>query len=327
MLNSPRINRIEKNYLINGGMDLFQRGANSSINLGTSYAYQTADRWALKYAGTFSGTPVSLKSNTVPNALTRFALQFSGNATDGTAECDAQQRVESFESVNLVGLPVSFSALVYSTSAIQVIIELSTPNSADNFGGGQTIFATQTTTIPLGVWTLVKFENVTVPLLGANGLGINVRFVNWSVTGSTQTASMNQAMLNVGDEISGFVRHGLTFPREIQAAQRFYEKSYDIDTDPATVTASSSWHFFAHTNSSNWEEPLMAAILKRVNPSTFVVYSPGTGATSKVYSPVQGDLNASIDFETKNGSVSISGITTNVTRELLFHYTLDSEIL
>lgn len=212
-----------RNYLINGGFDFFQR-ASAATNMGGSLAYQTADRFAIRFVGTFSGTPTSQSSTTVPtNGLSSNCILFQGNSTNSSAEFTIEQRIESTLAAELAGQQVSFSMQAL-TSMQSATIELYTPSVADNYTT-ETLQATATVTgLSLGAaYGLVTFNNLTVPAAANLGLAVRIRIFNNSVLGSASTHRLTQMMLNVGPSVSGFKRVGSSIQAELTACQRYYE--------------------------------------------------------------------------------------------------------
>ena len=93
---TPRIDRLDKNYLINGGFDYWQR-ALSSISAGSypAYDYNAPDRWlnAVDGAGPTSYTLQRVEAS--PNAKTKYALQLEVDNPNSTEQDYILQRIES----------------------------------------------------------------------------------------------------------------------------------------------------------------------------------------------------------------------------------------
>lgn len=236
---APRIDNIDKNYLINGSMDLFQRFISpapfSGVSLTTSFAYLNADRWAQKYVAAGMGaTPATCSSTTVPNTLSKYSMNWIVTPTTTNAEVDMYQRIESNISRELSGQVVSFGLMVNSPSASQIIMELYVPQGPDNYTT-ETLVYTQTVAFAVGSWQQVKFENITLPST-VFGLEVRFRLTNWTLLSGPYNVYLTQFGLTRTPVFDGFNRHGGSLMTEISACHRYYEKSYNLEVNPGTVT-------------------------------------------------------------------------------------------
>lgn len=226
-----------KQYLGNGGMDFAQRNANSAVALGASFAYQTADRWALKYGGAWTAGPTSQLTTTVPsNNRSRGSLRFLGTATDGTAFLTAEQRIESIYAKELAGGAASVSFWVFHNNVgnLTARIDLLYPSASDNYAA-VTSFANKIVSgIVPGVWTKVTFLGVSIPSNVSAGMGVDIKLTGWDF-GSSKNAFITQAMVYPGaaDFGDSFIRYGGSEDADLKFCQRYYEKTFDLTTDPA----------------------------------------------------------------------------------------------
>lgn len=231
---AQRIDRLEKNYLINGGMDFFQRGGvASSVSSTTSLVYSAMDRWKLQHTGTFTGTPSLVRDTTIPNNMCAYSLKHTFQRNASTATLTYEQRCESLMVQELADIGyASFSVWVNAPVAGSLRLTLLTPTVKDNHAS-QTQQYQSTQTIPsTGAWNLMTFA--AIPMAAATNLGLAVRveYVLASGTdGATQNFWLTQAMLNPGKICSDFARYATFFDQEYVACMRYYEKSKDHDLD------------------------------------------------------------------------------------------------
>ena len=113
-------------------------------------------------------------------------------------------------------------------------IRVAIPGSKDNWAGTTTLYTTNmdggttdgTYKTFTHTFTLTQFmvEN-----------GVQVRPGEF-VGGITYVSRHKEAMLHEGSEVIPFKRAGRNYPEELQLCQRYYEKSYALETAPGTPT-------------------------------------------------------------------------------------------
>nr|WP_321985301.1 hypothetical protein [uncultured Lichenicoccus sp.] len=167
-----------RNRIRNPRMQINQRAGTYT----TSGAY-TADGWiAIATAGTIA-TTVGAASASYAYSGTLSAVA-TGLTAGGTLQL--VQRIESYECMDLVGQPVTFSFTgLASTSAgtVTAVVQLSYPTSQDSFGT-QTTIATNTITLS-GTAARVSTTFAALPAGAANGLQVIVQLTQVTSTGNT----------------------------------------------------------------------------------------------------------------------------------------------
>lgn len=273
---SPRIDNIDKNYIINGGMDLFQRS--HSLLLTTSPVYATADRFQQYKSGSWTVDPTSTNSSSIPNNRSKRSLSLVGTATDGTASATIDQLIESLVVSELSGQQASFGMWVNpdANGPASVTITIEVPSALDNFSS-TTIYLTQTSAItPGGGWQFVVMEGLAMPDTSL-GLAVRCNFTAWA-SGLSGTLLTTQWTLNEGPKAGNFMRHGRSIIGEIQSCQRYYTKSYDLETDPGTASgAGASTSFTSQLGFVN--QTTTFKVTMRTDP-TGILYSPSGAANS-----------------------------------------------
>ena len=193
-----------RNRIINGGMQIWQRGTSFS---GFNSIY-TADRWL---AYTPSGNPTVSQSTDVPLGFTYSAI-FTGNGVDSI------QRIESFNTVDLVGSPVTLSFWMKQTvgaGSNSITITLDYPNAKDTYGATSSIASTTIT--PTSSWVLYYINFSALPAGVANGLMLSL-FATSSA--SSSTFYLTGVQLEVGTAATPFERR--QYGQELALCQRYF---------------------------------------------------------------------------------------------------------
>ena len=126
--------------------------------------------------------------------------------------------------------------------------------------------------------------------------------------------------LEVGSVATPFEHR--SYGEELALCQRYYQKSYDIDTVPGTV-ADSGRVYNTYLQVATLSEGTPFATAMRAAP-TVVIYSPNTGASGKIAN--SGDKTAVAD-NSNNHRISRINITSGVTGATThWHYTADAEL-
>ena len=325
MANTPRLDRLDKNYLLNGGMDIPQRIASSTVNLSTSLAYYL-DRWTMKYGNAFTGTPTVKQEVASPNSYSQFCMRMDGNASASNSFYEVHQRIESMNCYDMVAVgSASYRMWIFSASATQATVTLSYANSTDNFST-TTQFSSNVVTLTVGQWNEVSVDNVAVPSQGVQGVEIVVTLSAMSVTGSSQIHRITQAAVNAGTRASRFFsRFERHVTLENHACKRYYEKSYDLYNAPGTVT--SAGKVSVRPPSANISTTVFYKAEKRTTPSV-TTYSTATGASGQIRNESSNADVSSAGIPDSNGLSSYSTNNGNGSANLQFawHWTSEAEL-
>lgn len=207
--------------LINGGMEIWQRGT-SSANATTTYNTNTsyrADRWYVLPAG---ATVTMQQSTTVPtNKLARFSLLVTG-ATSATT-VNIGQRIEA-ANIPQITRKVTFAAWIYNETgaSFQPSLLLGTPSASDNFTTVNNRLTQTLIPCANNEWTEVTW---TVDISGytnlANGLQVEIQIPSGSMNANTKKVYVTQVRLTPSDYVVPFQRLSGEF--ELMRCQRYYE--------------------------------------------------------------------------------------------------------
>lgn len=220
-----------KNLLINGNFDIWQRGSSISAGqlIGTVY---TADRWRLnvgiKGVATVTRQAFGLGQTEVPGEPSYFARVVM------TGDCDLnfRQRIESARTLAGKKVTVSFYAKADSDISIDVYF-------GRNFGTGGAPSAQVNLIQPINLSTVwQKFvltyasSSIVGKTLGSNGDDcVELLFLKLA---TNFTFNVAQVQLEEGGVATPFELRPLA--HELALCQRYFEKSYNLDVAPGTLT-------------------------------------------------------------------------------------------
>lgn len=197
-----------KNFLINGGMDNWQRGA---TGLGTSTGSYTADRWVLGS----SSTTVTRDTDVPVSPYFQYSLKMVG-----TGDNSLIQRIEASNSTLLAGQTITFSFYAKRTSGTGALdVRFYYPTTADTYGAVTQIGSTVVVSAsPASSWT----RYTVTAAIGTNiTTGLQVLINN---TGAA-TTFITGAQLELGSVATPFARAGGSIGGELALCQRYYYRS------------------------------------------------------------------------------------------------------
>lgn len=117
---TPRLDKLEKNYLINGNFDYWQRINGSQLLLSTNKAYG-ADRW-MGFPSVTNASSAQIQRTVSTNTGSQYDMTFGPWGVN--KKMGAAQIIESNVTKALQGKTVTFSAFIKSTAAANHRIQL-----------------------------------------------------------------------------------------------------------------------------------------------------------------------------------------------------------
>jgi hypothetical protein len=296
-----------RNQLINGNFSIWQRG--TSLNSSTGGRY-LADRWKTVSVGstyTSSRQPFTLGQTVVPNA----PLYYHRNVVTSVAGAGnytiLQQHIEDV--TTFANDYCTFSLWVKAATTGNIAIELT-----QFFGtGGSTQINIPGGTFPVTTsWTkivgLVFIPSITGKVIGTaddDYVSLNI----WLDAGSNYNSRTNslgqhsgtfdiaQSQVETGKGVSPY--ENKQFYEELPLCQRYFEKSYELNTVPGTITntgANVLEELFV-SNTAHGFSLVPFNVLKRKIP-TITTYSVTTGAAGKAYVDAGSGAGIPGDFTT-----------------------------
>jgi hypothetical protein len=200
-----------RNAIINGGMDVWQRGTSSTS---TSAAYLTADRWAT-WIDSGSGT-VAQDTTNVPIGL-RYGLKYTSGGASGS--CVFYHTIETANSVKLAGKYVTLSAYLTGTTGKSVQMSLWYSTTTDNAFTGSWTLVDASGFSATGTSTRITLANKLIP---SSAKTIQVRFYNLDKLTNTQFTSVTGVQLEEGSIATPFEQRPIG--TELALCQRYYQR-------------------------------------------------------------------------------------------------------
>lgn len=327
-----------KNKIINGNFDIWQRG--TSLSSGTGLRF-LADRWLNVSTGstyTASRQSFTLGQTSVPNEPSFFHRTIVSSVAGSGNSCIFVQRVESVRT--LAGKTATLSFWAKADSSKNIAVEF-----AQSFGSGG---SPSSTLVGIGVTTFTltsswqKFTIITnIPSISGKTLGTNgndhLAFIFWFDAGSSLNSRTNslgqqsgtfdiaQVQLEEGNVATPFEIRPIGL--ELSLCQRYYQKSYNVNVNPSTITTAGYFLSFAHNSYTLQQGNIRFPVAMRGSSPVCTLYSSGTGVSGKVYNVVGTvDVTANcinmsnLSFEVNGGDNFGAGVYCT------FHYTAESEL-
>lgn len=315
-----------KNAIINGGMDIWQRG--TSFSVAASTAAYTADRWQIKtnanQASTISRQTTSDTTN-LPSI--QYCLRFQRNSGQtGTGSFGLAQSFETVNSIPLAGNTVTFSFYArrganYSATGNGFVAYLvsGTGTDQDRIDGPYTGDNTSIVTTVTLTTTWQRFSVTGTLPTTATEIAPYFIYTPTGTAGAADYFEVTGCQIELGSTPTTFARCGSTLGGELSLCQRYYQKSYDQATTPGSAVAAGALACICANptdrflTSSKWVVPM------RVAP-TMTVWSQN-GTSGKLTTTAGADAGSSVIgdniFESSVRSIySATGLTTSA----LYYY-------
>ena len=347
MANTPRIDRLENNKIINGNFDFWQRG--TSLSIGPTDQAYLADRWKVVGPGS-SAIVTASRSASVPTfAESGFQSAYSHDINVTTADVSASNhylsyRLEGYDLQPIHKKKVTLSFWIYATKTGTSCVTFN--NSADDRG-----YPVEFTIDSSNTW---EKKSITIDLdqngtwLLDAGIGLGIRFILNNAVAQQGTADVwqsgaiygtsnqinhldtignryriAQVILNEGEVAGSFSRAGRTISEELQMCQRYYEKSYDLDVIAGAIT-SIGRHCYQASNTTFHREEVSYKIYKRAAAS-IIVYGHQSGATD-VAQRDSGVPTTMGNIVSGEKGFTVQGASQTANGEYGFHWTADAEL-
>jgi hypothetical protein len=230
-----------RNAVINGGMDIWQRGTSIAITGGASGNY-TADRWNTYRAVAGSTLSRQTTSDTTNLPFIQYCARVqrdSGNTS--TTSIFLAQSIETAQSLPLAGKTVTMSFYAraganFSATSSLMSVKLTTGTGTDqnvNLGFTGAANAIDTTATLTTTWQRFAFS-VTL----ASSITELAPYFSFTPTGTAGAADFLEitgVQLEVGSVATQFSRAGGTIQGELAACQRYYYRQTADATNPSTI--------------------------------------------------------------------------------------------
>lgn len=338
-----------KNIIINGNFDIWQRGTSfSNISSTTS----VADRYKVALSGV--GRITVDRSTDTPNGNTNYSIRLTASTNDSSIASDDvylfYQAVEGlnwkktgFGTSDAKDVTVSFwvKSSITGTYCISLrggnidrsYVQEYTINSVDTWekkvvtfpadtGGTWPSDNTRAALVSFDLGTGTDFQG-TAGSWQASNIWATSNQTSWIGTTSA-TFFMSQLQVEIGDKATDFEFR--EFGDELRRCQRYYEKSYDYSTVPGTTTYNGNILFHtAYNVSSVYYHSHHFKVEKRAAP-TVTIYSPGTGATSTIDRIGGSFLNSTAQQITTSSFTLLTNTSIGQNYIIYYHFTADAEL-
>jgi len=276
-----------KNFCINGGMDIWQRGISFTTDSSATWIY-TADRWAAQnlFSGGGAVNVVTQETTHVP-----IGSKYSIKSVVGTASVVNNGRMnllytfEHQDAIDLAGKVITISAQVKAIGSVdRYNIAGYYSTSGGKANAGTAYISGNASVINSSGFTKVS-ATFTVPsastLTSTGTLGI--LFVFYKNNGVPESVGdgvyLSQVKIEEGSQATTFSTAEPTLAGELAACQRYYETSYNDGLFPANGSANGGSFQLVATafGTGTIRAPGFYKVRKRVTPS--VVLYRTTGGT------------------------------------------------
>lgn len=124
---------------------------------------------------------------------------------------------------------------------------------------------------------------------------------------------------------SSFSRHGITRGAELEACQRYYEKSYEEAVAPGSIANEGSEALRSSITGTHIHP--VRFVTKKVSPASISIYSNITGAINNVRDSSGGGVDNGATAITRNGQIGFNvTVTTNDAAAISFQWTANAEL-
>lgn len=333
---------VGRNIVINGDFRFWQRGT-SFIGM-TSGAY-TADRFIPVMLGdSIDCIRAEHQLGDATNLFnSRYFMRCSVNQVAGTGNlATLQYRIENGVRL-LAGKTVTVSMLVRASSATKMGLEFEMTFGTGGSPSPSIYGNSQLVTGITGGWQRIS-KTFTLADIAGKTFGTTTEgylsLIMWLDAGSSWDArsagvgrqagdfQFSNIQIEVGNVATDFEQRPDAV--ELALCQRYYEKSYDLSTNPGTATSIGENAFFLYgLPNTNYAGGMTSSfkVSKRSTPA-ITVYSTQTGAPGKLYSPgTSSDVNATVVGVGQNAFFAQSAsFGPTVTLNLWWHWTADAEL-
>jgi hypothetical protein len=329
-----------ENRIINGAFDFWQRGTSHSTS-----GYGSADRWKNVFSGgssTLSRQSFTLGDKLGRNTPSYFArVSVSGQTLSSHGNWLVQdiEDVRSYAGETITVLGWVRRSSVTGNIALEVSQAFGTGDSPSSpvYPGVNTISLTGSWAPFAATYTLPSISGKTLGSDGNNRLVIHF----WISAGSDFNSRSNSLGLQtIGVDLWGIhIRVGThttaacddyiapELGPELERCQRYYEKSYNVDVNPGTVTEAGAVCQSVEVTQSFAQQTADFSVQKRATPN-ITIYSTVTGASGKIRTQIAAaDVNAIAQkVGTRSFTGVVNGVSVSAVDYILFQWAADAEL-
>ena len=258
-----------KNAIINGGMDIWQRG--TSITASTSATNYSTDRWAIIRPANASAITCTRQAtgDTTNLAFIQYCSRIQRTAASATTDVPFfATSLESFNSIPFAGKVVVFSFYArrganYSAASNVLNFQVVSGTGTDqNVYSGFTGAAAVINTTATLTTTWQRFTATATVSASATQLGVYFYYTPVGTAGAADYFEVTGVQLELGSYATTFSRAGGTIQGELAACQRYYWQT--------GLRASRSFGVAQFVGAADGLAFVALPVTMRVNPSNSV---------------------------------------------------------
>jgi hypothetical protein len=326
-----------RNKLINGDFRIDQRNGGATVTYnGTNNGTINADRWngGISGSGSFTArqTPFIPGDMVFKSNLTN--LQFThGLRLINSGPIDRGYIAQHIEDVyTFAGQTVTLSFHAYGTTVPpngQCYVYL---RQYFGVGGSEAIIVSpgnQFFTITNNPVRVPYSFTFTVPSILGKTIGPNSSLQLIIVWSSTAAANWSIAGVQLEEGPTATPFEHRPIGTELALCQRYYEKSYNLNTIPGTaVKEGNSYRRYSYVDTLNGEyDTVTFKVPKRTTNPTVRIYSSRTGTINRVGDDSDGvDLNLRLLYYNSENAVTVNFFLPNQYSAIAYQWTADSEL-
>ena len=206
-----------KNAIINGGFDIWQRGASFTNPSGVYFA----DRWWVQIGGAMT---FSQETTTVPTGAKNCMKVVSATALT----FNINQPIETFNAIQYAGKTVTLSVQTQTSIVMPLAVQLFYSTTVDNAPGGTWTAITATSGATFNGTVGSFTQNNATYAVPSTAKSLMVLFGTNGAPSGGYTLYVGQVQLELGSTATTFSRAGGSIGGELALCQRYYETSYPV---------------------------------------------------------------------------------------------------
>lgn len=242
-----------KNFLINGGMDFWQRSTSAAS---TGGSYNAPDRWWCYHN---SGTATISRESTIVPSGSQYAMKIA--ATSAGTSIYYGQVIETANAIRLAGQTITVSAKVAASTSVPLSLVIQYNTSVDSTASWTTVTATSGGTATPTSTTYTSISGVYA--MPSTAKTIRIGFQHTSTVASGVDTYIGQIQTEIGSKATPFSRAGGTIQGELAACQRYY---YRFASEGKTYASFNIGGYFE--SSTKYIGRHQHPVAMRTNPTT-----------------------------------------------------------
>jgi hypothetical protein len=268
-----------KNFVINGGFDIWQRA--TSATLVTIGSYIAPDRMACTSDSGGNGTASQVTSS-LPTGF-RYGLKLqrtAGNTSTGIIS--VAQFLETSNSIPLSGQTVTLSFWAkaganFSAGSSALLVRGFTGTGTDQAGGFGTWtgYAEPISANPLITTSWVRYSVTGTLASTATQFGFRIGYTPAGTAGADDSLQITGIQAEIGSVPTNFLRNGATIQGELAACQRYFYK-YNASATTGPFGAGNYYSSTLFITALPMKQTMrITPVLTFNNPTSFTVFSNG----------------------------------------------------